>query len=246
MDSSYLKPALAAAWLLLAGTGLAYGQKLVAPSGIELAADSVTYDGGTSQADFRGVKISQNGLHIAADRATAKGLDTANSDWQLHGDVRIEFGSAKIASREAHLTVKSNKLATVELLGNPATFEEPGKNEQAVRGGAERLFFDNAERSLTLTGKAWLKIGTSEISGCDLVYDLAKQTFSSGTNCKEPVRIRVSPGKQEADKTAPGTAPPAEGSTPPKAGELASPGAGQAASPQTNIPASSPPGDQAQ
>jgi lipopolysaccharide transport protein LptA len=206
MASSFLNRAVAMAWLLVAASGAAFAQKLAAPPGIELAADSVSYDGGTSRADFRGVKISQNGVHIAANRATAKALDTTHSDWQLQGNVSITVGAAKIESREAHLTVKSNKLATVELLGDPATFEEPGKNAEPVQGGAERLFFDNGERSLTLSGNAWLKMGSSEIMGCDLVYDLAKQTFSSGSSCKEPVRIRVSPSKPGAEKTAP---PPA-------------------------------------
>jgi lipopolysaccharide export system protein LptA len=102
----------------------AQAQSLAAPPGIELSAASFSYDGGTSRVVFNGLKISQDDLAISADRATVDSLDFKRSAWQLRGDVRISVGTAKIASDEALLEVRNDKLATVELRGDPATFED--------------------------------------------------------------------------------------------------------------------------
>lgn len=203
------KPAFASLLVLVSGVpGLAAAQ-VAAPPGIDLSAESFTYHGETSKVDFRGLKISQDDLAIAAERATADPIDFEHGKWQLSGNVRISVDSAKISSNEALLMIENNELATVELKGNPATFEEtaPG-NTEPVQGHANRLFFDKAKQTLSLTGDAFLRVGGNEIMSCDLIFDLDEQTFSSGTtDCGEPVRIRPSStaraGQSEAGEDAP-------------------------------------------
>lgn len=177
-------------------------QQLAAPPGIGLSADSVSYDGGTSRAEFRGLEISQDDLRIAADHATVDSLDFKRSEWQLRGDVRISVGTTKIASDEALLQIRNDELATVELRGDPATFEDTAPvHAEAVEGRANRLFFDRTKRTLSLTDDAWLRIGANEIKSCDLIFDLDAETFSSGTmDCgKGGVQINVQPPASSGD-----------------------------------------------
>jgi lipopolysaccharide transport protein LptA len=185
----------AAAAMLSALAAAAGAQSLAAPPGIELSAETFSYDGGTSRVVFQGLKISQKDLSVAADRATVDALDFKRSTWQLRGNVQISVGTAKIASDEALLQVRNNELATVELRGDPATFEDTAPaHAEAVEGHANRLFFDTSKRTLSLTDNAWLRLGANEIMSCDLIFDLDAETFSSGTtDCGERVRIKPAP-----------------------------------------------------
>ncbi len=215
MAASRLNVLLIAPLLLAAAAGAAderpgpeAGKQVAGPAGIDLSADSIAYDGGTSRVDFRGLKISQNGMRITAGTATADALDFAHSEWKMHNGVTIAAGPAKIESADAKLTVRNNELATLELHGSPATFEQAAKgNVQPVKGGADLILLDNTKHTVSLRGNAWLRVGANEITGCDLVYDLAHETFSSGAgDCKQPVRIRVSP-QPSGQKPAPNTEP---------------------------------------
>jgi lipopolysaccharide transport protein LptA len=213
MDSSCISrsPRRALAVMLLSSAATAASaQQLAAPPGIDLSAESFSYDGGTSKVDFRALKISQNDLGISADTATVDALDFKRSAWHLHGNVRISVGTAKIASDEALLTVKDEKLATVELRGTPATFEEsvPGRDEK-IEGHANRVFFDSAKRTLTLTENVWLRVpdprprpdgtrGANEITSCDLIFDLEAETFSSGTTDCGAQGVHIKPAGGQA------------------------------------------------
>lgn len=193
MASSFANASAAAALLLVCG-GPAFGQKVVAPPGIQMAADSTEIDARSGKVDFRGLSLTQNDLHIAANRATATAYaNFEDSTWQL-SDVRISAGSTRISADEATLNAKSDKLATLELRGKPATFEEtaPGKSEP-IKGGAGRIEFDNEKHTLSMTDDAWLSIGGNEIRYCNMLFDLSRQTYSTGTGCKEQVRITIAP-----------------------------------------------------
>ncbi|HEU4619328.1 MAG TPA: LptA/OstA family protein [Gammaproteobacteria bacterium] len=211
MDTRLAERALAALLFVTAAAPIA-AQQVATPPGMDLSASFVSYDGGTSRVEFRGLKLSQNDVSIAADSATADTLDFKRSTWTLRGDVRISVATAQISSDEAVLTVRNNKFATIEVRGDPARFEESASARgEKVEGHANRLFFDGAKRTLNLTGDAWLKMGANEIRSCDLIFDLNAQTFSSGaTDCGEN-GVRITTGqpqqsRETSERAAPGNA----------------------------------------
>jgi lipopolysaccharide transport protein LptA len=168
--------------------------QMTTPDGIDIAFDTFAYDGGTSRVEFSGLQMTQGDLRLEADRASSSSLDFERSEWRLTGNVSIEIGATRISSDEARFSIRNNELTLFELLGQPATFEDLDPSSTRVAtGGANRLNYDNVERTLSLREDAWLRVGSNEVTGCDLIYDVDAGTFMSGsTECDQPFRIRIS------------------------------------------------------
>ena len=174
--------------------------------GLDVEFDTFAYDGGTSKVEFRGLRLSQGDLRLTADEGTSSSLDFEEGAWELRGDVHITVGSVRISSDEARFTSRNNELTTFDLRGQPATFEDldPPSAEVAT-GGADRIFYDHTERTLSLTDNAWLRVGANdELTGCHWIYDVDAGTFMSGSNdCDQPFRIRITRPAEDADTDPP-------------------------------------------
>lgn len=189
--SRMLPPARAfLAGLAACACGTAAAQPLAGPEGVDLSADEVVYDGSTSRVEFAKLELRQGDMLIAADEATST---LEYSEWVLTGDVRIEVGSARLTSDEARFTMQDNVLSALELTGDPAMFEDPRPaGTEAASGGAQRITYDDAARTVGLLTDAWLRVGANEVTGCDLIYNVDEGTFRSGsTECEQPFRIRI-------------------------------------------------------
>jgi len=196
--------------LAVAFMGGADAQEALLPADIEFSTEGgFTYYGNSSRVDMRGLRISQGDTTIEADTASASGFDCEQSEWRLDGNVRITVGSLRIEGTSARFVCQDDRLQQFELRGAPATFEsiEPG-DTRAASGGANLLAYDDAEARLSLTGDAWLSVGSNEIVGCDLIFDVDasgdEATFWSGsTECDERIRIRISPAEDNGADDAP-------------------------------------------
>jgi lipopolysaccharide transport protein LptA len=155
---------------------------------------SWTLDGKTNVIHFRGPKITQGDLGIEADEAIATGIEfEQQSEWRFTGHVRIQLKGALITADSAVFTFADKRLARGELTGS-ATFEDTERVEgkQAVRGGADKVLYDEKARTLRLSENAWVHKDQYEMQGCDLIYNLNGEGVSSGSpNCPQPFRIRV-------------------------------------------------------
>lgn len=194
----------------IGAAGMAGGQQTSVSSRIEVSAeDGVTYDASTSRVEFRGFRLSAGEIRIEAVRAVASTFDLEESDWQLDGNVRITVGSVEIEGDSSRFAIRDGELSRFELAGEPATFTDLSTSgSRRASGGASRLLFDTAEQQLSLTENAWLSVGSNEVIGCDLIYDLDAQpgepTFRSGSaECDQPFRIRISPVEDEGADSAP-------------------------------------------
>jgi lipopolysaccharide transport protein LptA len=169
---------------------------------------SWTLDGKTNLIHFRGPKIAQGDLGIEADEAIATGIEfEQQSEWRFTGHVRIKLKGALITSDSAVFTFADKRLAKGELTGS-ATFEDTDRVEgkTPVRGGADKVFYDDTARTLRLSENAWVHKDQYEMQGCDLIYNLNGEGVSSGSpNCPQPFRIRV---LSQQEENAAATAPP--------------------------------------
>lgn len=164
-----------------------------------------SYVGNTSRADVTDLEISQGDLKVQADKGSANRFDFERSEWRLEGNVRIAIGSVRIAGDVAQFSARNNRLEHFELEGHPATFEdlEP-HNSGRARGAAERLTYDSVDAVIGLRGEAELAVGQNVVLGCDLIYDIAEETFRSGsTECDRPFRIRIVPSDDASGEAAP-------------------------------------------
>ncbi len=187
-------------WLAMAAEG-------DEPLPISLYSESSSFDQASNTVVFRGLQITQGDVGIRADEAVASGLDFARSEWRFSGNVTITVDSASIEADSAEIIFEAHSLLVAELRGNPAVFQDLSTtSEQPIRGGANRLSFDNVDRTLRMTEGAWLSEGPNEFTGCDLIYDLEQEQITSGTSeCGEPVVITILPPSNGTD---PDSSPP--------------------------------------
>ncbi len=193
-------PLLLLPWLALAAEG-------DDPLPISLDAESSSFDQPTNTVVFRKLQITQGDVRISADEAVASGLDFERSEWRFTGHVKVTVDSASIEADSADVIFEAHSLLAAELRGSPAVFEDLSTtSELPIRGGANRLSFDNVDRTLRMTEGAWLSEGPNEFTGCDLIYDLEQEQITSGTSeCGEPVVITIIPPPNGAE---PDSSPP--------------------------------------
>lgn len=206
---------VAAVLLSLALAAAADGSPTGLPAGnsqmpINLEAASSDFDYRNNSLMFRRVRITQGGLEVSAQQASATGLEFENAEWRLQGDVRINVPGGSLQSSEARVRFRDNAIVSASIRGAPAAFEQRLRDsDQVARGRAGTIEYDVGASTVRLTGDAWLSDGENEIRGNTLVYDIARERVLANPDEQDPggVRITINPPKK-----APGTTPaPGEG-----------------------------------
>jgi lipopolysaccharide transport protein LptA len=174
---------------------------------ITLEAASSDFDYRNNSLLFRRVHITQGGLDVTAQQASATGLEFENSEWRLQGDVRITVPGGNLESSEALVHFRNNAIVRATIKGAPAMFEQRLKAEdQVARGRAASIDYNVKESTVRLTGDAWLSDGQNEIRGNTLVYDIGRERVQANPNEKDPggVRITINPPKKSGTAPDPG------------------------------------------
>jgi lipopolysaccharide transport protein LptA len=205
---------LRASWLALAALGAGVAVGAAAPDSdnplqlneklpIQLEARSTDFDYKNNTLLFHGVRISQGGLSIEADEGTATGLDFKSSHWLFRGHVRIVVPGGLLSSDEARIAFAANLIASAEITGDPADFEQK-RGKDIARGHARHIVYEPAAGTVRLTEDAWLSDGTNEIHGETLVYNMRDQRVLANPNEQgsQPVRITINPKQSEAKPDA--------------------------------------------
>ena len=166
---------------------------------INLEAASSDFDYKNNSLVFRRIRITQGGLEVRAQQASATGLEFENSEWRLEGDVQISVPGGTLQSSEARVQFRNNAIVRAAIKGAPAQFEQRlRENDQVARGRASSIDYNVSESTVRLTGDAWLSDGQNEIRGNTLVYDIGRERVQANPNEKDPggVRITINPPKK--------------------------------------------------
>ena len=188
--------AIVASPFVHAQAGLPAGNSQL-PINLEAASSDFDYKNNTLL--FKRVKITQGGLEVTAQQASATGLEFDNSEWRLQGDVQITVPGGKLQSNEARVMFRNNAIASASIKGTPAQFEQQLKERnQVARGRAGAIDYDVQAATVRLTGDAWLTDGQNEIRGRTLVYDIGRQRVQANPSEKDPggVKITINPPKK--------------------------------------------------
>jgi lipopolysaccharide transport protein LptA len=173
---------------------------------IDLEAASSDFDYKNNSLLFKRVTITQGGLVVTAQQASATGLEFENSEWRLEGDVKITVPGGQLTSDEARVMFRNNAIVRASIKGVPAAFEQRLRgNDQVARGRAGAIDYNVKESTVRLTGDAWLSDGQNEIRGNTLVYDIGRERVQANPNEKDPggVRITINPPKKPAPTPVP-------------------------------------------
>ena len=196
MGDLLAKLTLAAVALAVTAIGAAQGD--AKSSDIVIDAESSSIDGQSNLVHFRGLKITQGNLSIEAGDALVTGVDFADREWTFSGGVRVVVDSAVLESDSAVFKFRAHQLERGEFVGDPASFTDRKTREQPASGSAEKITFNNVARTLRLSENARIVKGSSEIVGCELLYDFDEERVTSGSSgC--PVRYRIVPESEDND-----------------------------------------------
>jgi lipopolysaccharide export system protein LptA len=164
---------------------------------INLDADSSEFDRLNNRLVFRGLRLSQGALGIAADDAEANQLDFDNSVWVFRGNVLIESGDTRAWADEATVRFESHQMAYAELRGEPARFEQRRMDSEALaEGRALTMQYDIPGASIRLIDDAWLTDGKNEVSGATIAYDLAREYIVADSDPSGQVRMKIIPPEE--------------------------------------------------
>lgn len=157
---------------------------------------------------FDGFRIFGDNWSLMADSAIANAdeLDFVTGQWRFDGDIALELDTASLSAESAVFVFRDRQLVLAELRGNPATgapvtFEDEGspgsettERRDAVNGSAMTLRYDDAAGTFELLGSVSLTVGPYLTTGCDLVYYLGQEEFTTGsTQCPERFRTIIVP-----------------------------------------------------
>ena len=167
---------------------------------VSLDADSTAYDGKSSMVMFRGLRLTQGRLGIAADEGFASKMDFEDSTWHFEGNVVIDVENGHIESDVADMQFAGYQLRTATIVGSPATFElRRPESEEVTYAEAGRLVYDFDEGVIEFSEQATISEGGNQISSNYLVYNIREQRInaSSGGEGDPKVRITYTPGPLE-------------------------------------------------
>lgn len=173
---------------------------------INLEAASSDFDYKNNSLQFRRVKITQGALEVTAQEASASGLEFANAEWRLSGDVKITVPGGMLQSDDARVKFQDNAIVSALIKGAPAQFEQRLKeSNQLARGRAASIDYNVKQGTVLLTGDAWLTDGQNEINGNTLIYDIGRERVQANPNEKDPggVHITINPPAKKTSTPAP-------------------------------------------
>lgn len=176
--------------------GVAPGQLSDLRLPISLDADSTDYDGKNSMLRFKGLRLSQGNIGIAADEGLASKLDFEDSVWRFSGNVVIDVENGHIECETADLKFSNHQLLLAEIQGNPATFElTRSGSDDATYAEAGELRYDLVAGTIEFSDEAKITEGGNQISSSFLVYNIKEQRINaqSSRNGDEKVKIIYTP-----------------------------------------------------
>lgn len=174
---------------------------------ISVDADSADYDGKTSMLMYRGLKLTQGGIGVRADRGRASNLDFEDSIWHFSGNVVIDARQAHVKCETADLTFEGHQLQTARITGSPATFElRRPESDVVTYAEARNLFYDFTEGVIEFSGDAVITEGGNRIASEYLVYNIEEQRIKADAAGEGKVRIKYTPSEAGDPDGADGSA----------------------------------------
>lgn len=133
-------------------------------------------------------------IQIEADRAE---LDQEQRQSVFVGNVRITQGAALFTGERVTLIhMASGTPQEIEIIGRPAYFNQPEDAQySAIEAKAATMRYRAESGQLELSGEAWIRQGSDEVTGNRLIYDRRNQRIlaTGGEDGADRVRIMIQP-----------------------------------------------------
>ena len=158
---------------------------------ISLDADSTDYDG-KSDADVRGLRLSQGNIGVQADKGLASKLDFEDAVWQFSGNVIIDTENGHIECDTADLRFSGHQLTLASITGSPATFSlQRTGSDEVTHAEPGRLDYDFTAGVVEFSGNAVITEGGNQISSNYLVYNIKEQRINAQSAGEGQPRVKI-------------------------------------------------------
>ena len=159
---------------------------------ISLDADSTAYDGKNQMLMFRGLRMTQGTIGIAAEEGRASNLNFEDSVWQFAGNVVIDVENGHIECDTADLQFRNHQLTIATIAGSPATFEltRPG-SEETTYAEAGKLRYDLLAGTVEFSGDAVITEGGNQIASDYLIYNIVEQRINAQGSPGDDGKVRI-------------------------------------------------------
>jgi len=125
-------------------------------------------------------------------------IDSVNNEYDLrngltrfYDDVSIERGNMKVSADEGVVRQADGEIASIELSGNPTTWEDRLEDGSLVQGEARRIHFDVQKNVVTLTVGARIRHEKGEFTGDKLIYDLDTENLVGRGSADNRARVVI-------------------------------------------------------
>lgn len=173
---------------------------------IQLEMDSISLDRKANVTTFVGLRIDAGRWSLVADHASARSdlLDFESGEWRFEGSVHVVIDTASVVAEGAVFAFRDQELVRGELWGAPVSFEDTGAAQDGpIVGEAERIRYDGDAGTIELLGEVTLTVGPYRTRGCDLVYFLGTERFTTGSaDCAEPFGMIIPRDRERGDNDA--------------------------------------------
>lgn len=127
-------------------------------------------------------------IDVSADRSE---YDEKNGVQSLIGNVEIRQGTMRIKASKIEIYLKDNRLAKIEGVGKPISFEQKNEADELVSGSADSISYDATSGTLILIGNAILSQPRQQLESQRIVFDSTNQKVSAEGGNKGRVSIRI-------------------------------------------------------
>lgn len=139
--------------------------------------------------------------------------DLRNGLTRFYNNVSIQRGSMRVSADEGVARQAAGDIVSIELSGNPTTWEDRLEDGSLVQGEAQRIHFAVQENVITLTSGARIRHEQGEFTGDELIYDLDTENLVGRGSADNRARVVIEP---EAMRRRESAEPPPDTATDPQ------------------------------
>lgn len=136
-------------------------------------------------------------VNVEADKAT---IDKKSGTSTYLGNVIVQQGSMRITADKLTVYTKRGKLNRIRAQGNPAAFEQQGKDSKNISAIAATITYQANDNVILFENGAELRQGANKFASNRIIYDISKDTVNAG---KKSGGDRVTITIQPADPGSP-------------------------------------------
>ncbi|MBX2825351.1 MAG: lipopolysaccharide transport periplasmic protein LptA [Gammaproteobacteria bacterium] len=115
----------------------------------------------------------------------------------LSGNVEITQGTMLIKADSIEVTLKDNKLSTIEGQGSPIRFQQENDEGELIVGECQTILYEAENGRLTLKGSATLSEPKQNLRSDRIVFDSISQTVIAEGGKTGRVSITIQPPDQK-------------------------------------------------